>query len=277
MAGALAIAFSYAMVLAMEFVLMRVGSRQAGAGAAGWRSLSRAWLGEVLAAPRVFFWRQPFFSDAAPDFVPDNAAVKGLRGVVFIHGIVCNRGFWTPWLLRLREQGRPFVAVSLEPVFGSIDGYAPQIDAAVRRLAQSTGMAPVLVCHSMGGLVARAWLRACDADSRVHHVLTLGTPHRGTWLAHLGQSTSARQMRPDSGWLQLLERAESPARRALFSCWYSDFDNIVFPAANARLEGAQNRLVSGLAHVQMAFDEGVVRDCLARIGQQDRKESSQCP
>jgi len=277
MVGALAIAFSYAMVLALEFVLLRVAYRQAGAGGPGWRSLSRAWLGEVLAAPRVFFWWQPFFSDAVPDFVPDDAGVQGLRGVVFIHGIVCNRGFWTPWLLRLREQGRPFVAVSLEPVFGSIDGYAPQIDVAVRRLAQCTGMAPVLVCHSMGGLVARAWLRACDADNRVHHVLTLGTPHHGTWLAHSGQSTNARQMRPDSGWLQLLERAESPARRALFSCWYSDCDNIVFPAANARLEGAQNRLVPGLAHVQLAFDEGVVRDGLARIGQQDRKESSQCP
>lgn len=140
---------------------------------------------------------------------------------------------------------------------------------------------PCWYATAWGGLVARAWLRACGADAeadvRVCHVLTLGTPHHGAWLAHFGQSACARQMRPDSGWLQALARTESPARRALFSCWYSDCDNIVFPAATARLEGAQNRRVPGLAHLQLAFDDEVIRDCLARIGQLDRKESSPCP
>ena len=32
---------------------------------------------------------------------------------------------------RLRRRGVPFVAVNLEPVFGSIDSYAATIEAAV--------------------------------------------------------------------------------------------------------------------------------------------------
>jgi pimeloyl-ACP methyl ester carboxylesterase len=105
------------------------------------------------------------------------------RGAVFIHGFVCNRGFWTPWLKELRARGHSFVAVNLEPVFGSIDEYVPIVEGAVQRVTQATGMAPVLVCHSMGGLAARAWLRAMSADGRVHHVITIGSPSRPGWRA----------------------------------------------------------------------------------------------
>jgi triacylglycerol esterase/lipase EstA (alpha/beta hydrolase family) len=52
----------------------------------------------------------------------------------------------------------------------------------VRRVTQATGLPPVIVAHSMGGLATRAWLRAFSADARVHRVITLGTPHGGTWL-----------------------------------------------------------------------------------------------
>jgi len=52
----------------------------------------------------------------------------------------------------------------------------------------------------------------------------------------------------------------------LFTCWYSNCDNIVFPATTAALAGAEHRLVEGVAHVQMAFDPGVVAACLEEVG-----------
>ena len=88
------------------------------------------------------------------------------------------------------------MAVNLEPVFGSIDGYAPQIDAAVQQLTETTGLPPLLVCHSMGGLAARAWLKRMNAESRVHHVVTIGTPHRGTSFADWGVGRFERIARP---------------------------------------------------------------------------------
>ena len=63
--------------------------------------------------------------------VPDGPApAQGWPSVVLVHGFLCNRGFWTPWLPLLRERGHAFVAVDLEPPFGSIDDYAGTIDAA---------------------------------------------------------------------------------------------------------------------------------------------------
>jgi triacylglycerol esterase/lipase EstA (alpha/beta hydrolase family) len=180
-----------------------------------------------------------------------------------VHGFLCNRGFWTPWLPLLRERGHAFVAVTLEPAFGSIDAYAPAIDAAVRRVAEATGRAPVVVGHSMGGLAARAWLRAVpDAAARVHRVVTLGTPHHGTWAAGGARSVNGRQMRLHGPWVQAL-RAQEPAEvAARCVCWYSNCDNVVYPPSAAMLAGADNRFIAGAAHVEMAFRPEVVRDCL---------------
>jgi pimeloyl-ACP methyl ester carboxylesterase len=254
-----AIVFGYSAFLALEFLLLRIVNRDDPAPQASGAQLISAWWGETLTAPRVFCWRQPFRHSEVPDHLPSN----GRRGVVFIHGFVCNRGLWTPWLKILRAQDRAFVAVSLEPLFGSIDAYVAGVDEAVQRVTSATGLPPVLICHSMGGLVARAWLRAARDDRRVHRIITIGTPHGGTWLGRFSHVTNGAQMRLRSDWLQRMRADESDARCGLFVCWYSNCDNIVFPASTATLAGADNRLVPGVAHVQLAFADEVMRRSLA--------------
>jgi predicted alpha/beta hydrolase family esterase len=266
LAGVLALASAHALFLALEFLLMHAVNRQDAAPRAGWGDLVRAWAQESLTAPRVFLWQQPLRSGRWPDLLPAPAQPKApRRGVVFLHGFVCNRGLWNPWLERLTRQGRVFCAVNLEPVFGSIDDYVPAIDAAVRRVTEATGMPPLVVCHSMGGLAVRAWLRACQADARVFHVVTLGSPHHGTWLARFSFVANASQMRTDSRWLARLRQDEPPQRAALFTCYHSACDNIVFPASSAVLPGARRVLLRGVAHVDMAFVPSVRRDVLALL------------
>jgi pimeloyl-ACP methyl ester carboxylesterase len=176
---------------------------------------------------------------------------------------MCNRGFWTPWLARLRERGHAYVAVNLEPPFGPIDACVHVVEDAVRRMTQATGEPPVLVCHSMGGLVARAWLRT-TMPQRVRHVVTIGSPHRGTWLGRFSGTASGRQMRLDSDWVRAL--AADPSAHARFTCWYSDCDNVVFPPSTATLPGADNRFVPGIAHVELAFHPRVMAHAFALVG-----------
>ena len=259
------IVLGYAAFLAVEFVaLKRINARQPG-GAASWTELALAWVGETTNAPRVFCWRQPFRSNAVPDNLT-GPGLLGRRGVVLVHGFVCNRGLWTPWLRRLQLQQRAFCAVNLEPVFGSIDHYVPIIEQAVRQVTQATGLPPLLVCHSMGGLAARAWLSAVQGDARVCHVVTIGTPHFGTWLGQFSAVTNGLQMRLNSDWLRRLQASEPPERYRRFTCWYSNCDNIVFPTGTAALPGASNHLVPGVAHMSLATQAQVqqsVFDALA--------------
>ncbi len=248
------IVFGYVAFLAIEFVLLRSINRSDPAPQATAAELLRAWAGESWVAPQIFCWRQPFRAQAIADNVARPGAVHGKRGVVFIHGFFCNRGFWTPWLKRLQGSGHAFVALSMEPVFGSIDDYTAQIDAAVEQVRLASGMPPLLVCHSMGGLAARAWLQTMKAEARVHHVVTIGTPHGGTWLARFSRGINGMQMRLASSWQSGLDLDMPPNRHTLFTCWYSNSDNIVFPASTATLPGADNRLLRAVAHVQMAFE-----------------------
>jgi predicted alpha/beta hydrolase family esterase len=257
--GFMLIAMGYSIFLAIEFVALRFVDPGGTAPRPDWGELARAWWAETVAAAVVFGWRQPFLWREIPD---QPAAARGRRGVVFIHGFICNRGLWTPWLREARRLGLPFVAVNLEPVFGSIDRYADVIDQAVERVGRETGMAPVLVCHSMGGLAARAWLRAKSAEGRIHRIITIGSPHHGTWLARFSHVRNGRQMRLDSEWLR---RLGAPAAVSRFTCWYSNCDNIVFPAATATLAGADNRLVAGAGHVDLAFHPRVMAETLALI------------
>ena len=249
-----------ALVLALEFIVShQVGARDP-APRASVRQFVRAWAAESRFALQVFGWRQPFRSNAIADHLPAGSR----RGVVLVHGFLCNRGFWNPWMRALRASDRAFVAVNLEPITGPIDRYVQTIDAAVARVSAATGHAPLLVCHSMGGLAARAWLRQADA-SRVHRIVTIGTPHHGTWLARFGRTANARQMRVGADWLAQMSGDRAGARSARFTCWFSNCDNVVFPPSTAMLPGADNRLSAGRGHVEMAFDPVLRRETLALL------------
>lgn len=258
--GVLLFFFGHANFLAMEMLAMRRVNRADAVPQPGTGQVLRAWCIETLTTPQIFYWRQPFFSNEVPDHLPHDAL--GRRGVVLIHGLVCNRGFWTPWLRRLLARDQPFIAVNLEPVTADIESYRPIIEAAVARITETTGLPPMLLCHSMGGLVARDWLRAGANHDRVANVVTIASPHRGTWLGRYARSGSSLQMQIGSPWLAALAETEKPTLLTRFSCWYSNCDNVVFPASTATLPCADNRLVQGLPHVALAFDPALMNAVL---------------
>ena len=261
--GFLAIASVYLAYIAMLFIAIHYLNRNDPQPRATLWALLQACLREATTAPGVFLWRQPFRTQAIPDFLP----ASDKAGVVFIHGFFCNRAFWAPWMAKLQPQNRAFVAVTLEPAFGSIDDYAPLVEAAVAKLTQATSLPPTLICHSMGGLAARAWLRSNAAnDSRVKRIITIGSPHFGTALSTekaILPFINTHQMQRLGAWTQQLATDEPAGRYAKFTCWYNNCDNIVVPTSTAMLPGADNRLVTAQGHVSMAFSKRVMQESLA--------------
>jgi hypothetical protein len=138
------------------------------------------------------------------------------------------------------------------------------IDEAVERVRRRTGRPPVLVCHSMGGLAARAWWRATQGRRAIARLVTIGTPHRGTWLARF----SAAPMGGRCSCAATGSQARAGRSRAALpptTCWYSNCDNVVFPADTATLPHADNRFVPGVPHVALAFDRECMEATLALI------------
>ena len=245
------------------------GSPTPAAHRIGVRGALATYLREVVDSIRVFQWALPWQAGRALPGEHEGGEHEGGehdRGatrpparipVVLVHGYLCNRQLWRPFARWLAARGHAVQGVDLEPVFGSIDGYAPQIEDAVRTLRARTGADRVaIVCHSMGGLAARAYLRA-HPDAPVGCLVTLGTPHMGTAHARLGQGDNARQMRPDSAWLQALAASESDALRGRITIVLSHHDNIVAPQALQTLPGARVVEFSGLGHLSLAMDRAV--------------------
>ncbi len=261
----LALAGVYIAYMAILFIATYHLNRNEAEPRATLGALVQAFLREACTAPVVFLWRQPFRSQAIPDFLPSSDKT----GVVFIHGFFCNRAFWTPWMAQLLSDKRVFASVTLEPAFGSIDDYASLVEAAVAKVTLATGQPPTLICHSMGGLAARAWLRSNPAnEARIQRIITMGTPHFGTALSTekaLLPLTNTQQMQRMGAWTQQLAKDEPPARYGKFTCWYSNCDNIVVPTSTATLPGADNRLVTAQGHISMAFDEKVMQASLALL------------
>ena len=198
--------------------------------------------------------------------------------VLLIHGYGCNSGYWHSMSRALQAASVSHHAVSLEPILEPIDDYVPHIALAVQTLLNESACAQVvLVGHSMGGLVARAYLRTYGA-SNVARVITLGTPHHGTGLALHGAGENSRQMQfvgsaedgQASEWLQTLARSENAATRALFVSIYSHHDNIVAPQTSSHLEGATNIALQGIGHVALGSDRHVQQLVLEQIGQASR-------
>ena len=192
--------------------------------------------------------------------------------VLLIHGYGCNSGYWRPLSRVLRAERISFYAPDLEPLLGDIDAYVPQLGAALDLLCQATGRSRVvLIGHSMGGLAAAAWLRA-HGDARIAKLITIGTPHHGTALAHFAPGVNSRQMRRSAGvgstgcstWLQALQPVLRAGSVPLVSL-YSTHDNIVAPATSAHVVGAKNIAFDDIGHVRLASAPEVIAVVLAEL------------
>ena len=261
LAGAVLVACGAGLQLGLQMLLMRHVLRSRQLPRPSTALVWRAWLAEWTLSLQIFGWRIPFRTQAVPDFWPSQA--MGQVGVVLVHGYFCNRAVWNPWLQKLKARGIACAAMTLEPAHGHpVDAMVPDLHRCVLQMVQKTGRAPLLVAHSMGGLVVRAWLKTLTPEQRVQylaHVVTVATPHGGTWLARFARRLPASDMREAADWLQQL--GPLPAGVSM-SCWCSSSDNIVFPPALAAIEGAQLHQVEDAAHMQLLFDERVWQHCL---------------
>ncbi len=246
--AALLAPFAINLILIVSYA---VKSRTPGQSALWWRSV----LGEYLACCRVYLLQQPWANKPKLTMPPDGIHLK--TPVVLVHGYLCNHKVWDKMAEQLRQAGHPVLAVDLEPLFTSIDRYAPIIEETASELCRQTGVDQVaLVGHSMGGLAIRAWMRSCGTQ-RVARIVTLGTPHQGTRIDPHPKTPNGQQMFWHSDWLKALETSETPETRRLMHLALTPQDSIVYPQREQLLEGAPVMIFEGLGHLELSQNRAV--------------------
>ena len=189
----------------------------------------------------------------------DPPAARASRPVLLIHGVLVNDGMWFLPRRRLARLGvAPIYTMNYEPPHADIEHFAAQLAAKVSEICSATGAeSVVLVGHSMGGLVARAYLRRFGAG-RVAKLITIGTPHHGSVLAWSFPGRGLEQMRPGNPWLVELNRDESkPSPAPIVSIW-SQHDSMVAPQASSVLACAENVAFFGVGHNALLADRRVI-------------------
>lgn len=156
--------------------------------------------------------------------------------ILLLHGMADNHSIFA--LLRRGLQRRGFTRVySMNYSVRTTDvrTAAAQLAGEIEEICEESGYERMhVVAHSLGGLIARYYVTRLGGDERVHTIVTLGSPHRGTHLARLLPLPITRQLSPGSALLDELDRP-APGCRTRFICFWSDTDEAILPARNAEL------------------------------------------
>ncbi|MDD7938620.1 alpha/beta fold hydrolase [Actinomycetospora lutea] len=187
--------------------------------------------------------------------------------VLLVHGIVDNRSIFALLARALRRRGFGVVhAINfsvLTAFTGDIREAARELGHHVERLCAGTGSDRVhVVGHSLGGLIARYYVQRLGGDTRVDTLVTLGTPHEGSLIAHFLPPTPVPvQLQPGSDLLRELEEPAPDCRTRFLAVW-SRQDQLIIPQRAARLTHPDLQVteieLEHVGHLSMTIDPEVV-------------------
>jgi triacylglycerol esterase/lipase EstA (alpha/beta hydrolase family) len=196
--------------------------------------------------------------------LPRREAVRALPSdgfppLVLVHGLGGNRGTWLPLRLFLRALGRRRVyAFGYEQ--GTIQEHAERLAAFVGEVLAATGEPRAdVVAHSLGGIVARYAVQRLGLAAKVGTLVTLASPHGGTYAACYANTALTRALRPDSAVLADLNAGDPAAFPVRLVAVYSDRDVYVVPKERMTHPAAENLFLPGLSHTQHLVSARVFR------------------
>jgi pimeloyl-ACP methyl ester carboxylesterase len=198
---------------------------------------------------------------AATQFLDSSTApvrLRRARPLLLLHGFLSTPLSVNLLAAELGRSGYCTHRVDLGGLFGRfsslpVEEVAGVVAERVERLARDHGVERLdLVGHSQGGLIGRYYVQNMNGARRVRHLVTLGTPHRGTSWAYTGYLVGRVlpglwQMAPGSPLLRELADDDFPRSVRLTSV-YSKGDSIC-PPSSCRLE---DRCGGHLKNVEVA-------------------------
>ena len=199
--------------------------------------------------------------------------------VILVHGYIHNRSAFLAMSRHLKRAGFRYVdGFNYNALADGIPEAAARLGAEVERVLKATGAQRVMIVgHSMGGIVARYYVQELGGEDTVDTVVTLGSPHTGTYASYVGLGTATAQLRPHSGLLTRLNETARPGPVRWIAYW-SDLDIFVAPIGNARLEhpalNAHNVRVRNTGHLSLLASGWVLKDVLAHLTNRDLHRAS---
>ena len=188
------------------------------------------------------------------------AGARGARPVVVVHGYAMSRACFALLARRLARAGHGPVFGFEYWTLGRVGGAARQLAAFVADVRARTGSDRVdIIGHSMGGVVARYYIAFHGGDQEVSHVVTVGSPLRGTGVSALALGFASRELVGGSPLLTRLAAAALPPTTKWLALW-SHGDVLVPARQQVAPPGVTTRAYPHLGHVAMLASRRVAED-----------------
>ncbi len=183
---------------------------------------------------------------------------QGEIPVLLLHGLFNNRASWFWFKYKLRQQGfNNLVTINLSS-WHNEEVLTELVAKKVDELRHRLGVNKVhLVCHSMGGIIARNYLQQRGGAAKVDRCICLGSPHLGSKLAPFALSPLGRVLIPGSDFLSRLAGAPQPEGVAMTNI-FTIKDNMVLPNVNACLPWGHSVELDGLGHTALIYRKPAV-------------------
>lgn len=208
--------------------------------------------------------------DTEPDTLPP---------VLLVHGLYHNPTGWVYLRRHLRRAGfRKIHTMGYSSWRTDLEAVTSRLNCAINTMENRyPGQKPILVGHSLGGLMIRKWLADADNQKRALGALTLGAPHRGSKMAALALGSLGKSLLPSNPFFNELARTENPAAIPCVSM-VSEADTMVLPLGNLvpETKGWAMRVTPYATHAGTMTRAAVLRMAtweLHRMARETRNES----
>jgi triacylglycerol lipase len=176
--------------------------------------------------------------------------------VVLIHGIFDTFTIFNKMSAYLTQKGWEVHRFDLKPSGGflGLDRLAQQITDYVDNTFPPDQPFD-LIGFSMGGIVSRYYIQRLGGIHRVQRFITISSPHNGTWTAYFYITAGTVQMRPNSDFLNDLNKDIHQLNQLNFTSIWTPFDAMIIPANSSQLPVGQEIQLDVLLHAWMVRDQ----------------------
>lgn len=194
--------------------------------------------------------------------------------VVLVHGMFQSGKHFRSMKRRFCEAGHDVLAPDLKPADArtGIESLAEQLAEAITEAW--VDKPHVLIAHSMGGLICRYYLQMLKGAARCRGLVTLATPHHGTWMAHFYPGIGARQMKPNSDFLRRLHASEHLISDLPLLSFRTPLDLMILPSISSHWNPAENHCLWIPTHAQLPYDRSIQNQLLNWLSTLPRDDSS---
>ena len=195
--------------------------------------------------------------------------------VLLVHGYVHNRSAFLVLGRALRRAGFRYVhGLNYNPLRHDIPQLSRLLAIEADRVRAAAGSDQVMIVgHSMGGIVARHYAQVRAQPGTVDTVVTLGSPHLGTYTAWLGPGHAARDLHPRAAVVRHLQETARPTSTRWIA-FYSELDLMVTPSSSGRLThpalAATNVVLGDTGHLSLLRSGEVTRVVIDYLADRDR-------